>query len=85
MVRTRGSRVDRALRLAQARGMSRGVRGGSRPWFWVFVATWVTRRLRRAIRSVPVVVYRGELEPGHRLEIEHLPVTYGGKPVRRRR
>jgi hypothetical protein len=80
---TRG-RLDRALRLLQSRGMSRGVLGASRGWFWVFVAAWGARRLRRAIGSEPTVVYRADLEPGHTLEIGHLPETYGGKRVRRR-
>jgi hypothetical protein len=78
------SRIDRGLRLVQARGMRRGVSGGSRVWFWMFVAAWTSRRLRRAIGSEPAVVYRGELDPGETIEIGHLPETYGGKRVRRR-
>jgi hypothetical protein len=72
------------LRLAQTRGMSRGVLGGSGAWFWVFLAAWGIRRLRRAIGSEAVLVYRGEVDPGHRIEIDHLAETYGGKRVRRR-
>lgn len=64
--------------------MSRGVMGGSGPWFWVFLTAWCARRLRRAIGSEPVVVYRGEVEPGQTIEIGHLAETYGGKRVRRR-
>jgi hypothetical protein len=84
MARTRRGVVDRGLRLVQTRGMSRGVFGGSGTWFWVFLAAWGARRLRRAIGSEPVVVYRGEVEPGHTLEIGHLAETYGGKRIRRR-
>ncbi|HZA75631.1 MAG TPA: hypothetical protein VE623_04490 [Acidimicrobiales bacterium] len=84
MARTRTSFVDRGLRLVQTRGMSRGVMGGSGPWFWVFLAAWGARRLRRAIGSEPVVVYRGEVKPGHTMEIRHLLETYDGKRVRRR-
>ena len=68
----------------QSSGMRRGVMGGSRPWFWMFVAAWGARRLRRAIGSEPVLVYRGEVKPGNTLEIDHLVETYGGKRVRRR-
>ena len=82
MARARVSLVDRALRLVQVRGMSRGVMGGSGPWFWVFVAAWTARRVRRVIGSEPVVVYRGEVKPGHTIEIDHLVETYGGKRVR---
>jgi hypothetical protein len=78
------SRIDRGLRLVQSRGMRRGVSGGSRVWFWLFVAAWTSRRLRRAIGSEPSVVYRGEVHPGQRIEIHHLAETYGGKSVRRR-
>jgi hypothetical protein len=78
------SRLDRGLRLVQAHGSRRGVRGDSRGWFWVFVAVWTIRRLRRAIGSEPAVVYRGQLEPGETIEISHLTETYGGKSVRRR-
>ena len=77
------SRIDRGLRLVQSRGMRRGVRGGSRFWFWMYVAAWTSRRLRRAIGSEPVVVYRGEVKPGETIEIAHLTETYGGKRVRR--
>jgi hypothetical protein len=84
MARTRTSFMDRGLRLAQTRGMSRGVMGGSGPWFWVFLAAWGVRRIRRAIGSEPVVVYRGEVKLGHTVEIGHLAETYGGKRVRRR-
>ena len=75
--------VDRGLRVAQARGMNRGVKGGSRPWFWVFVGAWGARRLRRMIGGEPAVVYRADLEPGESLEIGHLTETYGGGRVRR--
>jgi hypothetical protein len=78
------SRIDGVLRSLQTRGMRRGVRGDTRPWFWVFVVVWVTRRLRRATGGEPAVVYRGELEPGATLEIRHLTETHGGKSVRRR-
>lgn len=77
------SRLDRVLRFVQARGMSRGVMGGSGPWFWVFVAVLGARRLRRSVGSEPVLVYRGEVEPGQTLNIDHLVETYGGKPIRR--
>ena len=77
------SRIDRGLKLVEAHSSRRGVRGGSRFWFWVYVATWTSRRLRRAIGSEPAVVYRGEIKPGETIEIAHLTETYGGKRVRR--
>jgi hypothetical protein len=78
------SRIDRGLRLVQSHGSRRGIRGGSRGWFWVFVVVWVSRRVRHAIGSEPAVVYRGELQPGDTIEISHQTETYGGNSVRRR-
>jgi hypothetical protein len=79
------SRVDRGLQILQRNGVRRGVFGASRGWFWVAVATWGLRRLRRAIGSEPELVYRGELQPGQAFRIDHLPETYDGKKLRRRR
>ena len=78
------SRIDGGLRYLQATAWRRGVRGESRRWFWVFVAVWSIRRLRRLVGSEPAVVYRGELQPGDTIEISHLTETYGGNSVRRR-
>lgn len=78
------SRIDGGLRYLQATAWRRGVRGGSRGWFWVSVVVWVTRRVRHAIGSEPAVVYRGELQPGDTIEISHLTETYGGNSARRR-
>lgn len=79
------SRLDAALRFGQRRGLNKGVLGSSRPWFWVFVASWGIRRFRRAIGSEYELVYRGDLRPGEVLQIGHRAETYAGKPVRSRR
>jgi hypothetical protein len=79
------SRVERGLHILQRRGVSKGVLGGSRGWFWVAVVTWGLRRLRRAIGSEPELVYRGELRPGQTFTIDHRTETYGGKKLRVRR
>jgi hypothetical protein len=78
------SRSERLLRTLQGTGMRRGLLGGSPRWVWVFVGTLLLRRLRRAIGSEAVLVYRGELEPGQTYTIEHMPQTYDGHKVRRR-
>lgn len=79
------SRLDRGLRLLQTRGVSRGVLGTSRGWFWVAVLAWGLRHARRAVGSEYEVVYRGELKPGETIDIAHLTETYNGKQVRSRR
>jgi hypothetical protein len=84
-VPSRSGRIDKGLHFLQRRGVSKGVIGSSRGWFWVAVVTWTVRRFRRAIGSEYELVYRGTLEPGEVMEIEHLPETYGGRRVRPRR
>lgn len=80
-----GSRLDRGLHTLQRNGVRRGLVGGSNRWFWVAVVTWGLRRLRRAVGDEPEVVFRGQLRPGQTFQIGHLPETYGGKKLRRRR
>jgi hypothetical protein len=79
------SRLDSGLRFFQRRGLNKGVLGTSRPWLWIFVASWGLRRFRRAIGSEYELVYRGELKPGETLNIGHLVEQYDGKKVRSRR
>jgi hypothetical protein len=79
------SRLETLLRMAQRRGVRRGVYGSSRFWLMVAIGAWGVRRFRRAIGSEPDLVYRGELRPGETLRIAHQPETYEGKPVRSRR
>lgn len=81
----RRSGVERVLRLLQTRGVSRGLLGGSRGWFWVAVVTWGLRRFRRMVGSEYELVYRGDLRPGETLQIGHLTETRGGRRVRSRR
>lgn len=71
------SRTDRLLRFLQSRGVQRGVLGTSRAWFWIAVASWGLRRVRRIIGGEPEVVFRGELKPGHALQIDHRTEVYG--------
>lgn len=81
----RKGRIDRGLQYLQRRGMARGVRGTSRVWLWIFVFSFVSRRLRRAIGSEYELVWRGDVRPGESIRISHLTETYEGKPVRSRR
>jgi hypothetical protein len=79
------SGLDRVLRLLQTRGISRGLFGGSRGWFYVLLGVVGLRQLRKRIGSVPDVVYQGELRPGETILIGHKAETYEGKAVRSRR
>lgn len=82
---SRKRRLDRSLHFLQRRGMNKGVMGSSRPWLYVFVATFVLRKVRRSIGSEYDLVWRGEVRPGETISIGHLAETYAGKPVRSRR
>jgi hypothetical protein len=84
-VPSRRNRLDKGLAFLQRRGVNKGVLGSSRGWFWVAVATWGLRRLRRAVGSEYELVYRGELKPGEAIRIDHVPETYEGRRVRSRR
>lgn len=82
---SRKNRLDRVLHTVQRRGMSKGVMGSSRPWLYVFVASFALRKFRQAIGSEYEVVWRGEVRPGETIRIGHLTETYDGKAVRSRR
>ena len=75
--RRSSSRTEGLLGLLQSRGVQRGVFGTSRSWFWIAIAAWVLRRLRRVVGSEPQLVYRGELKPGQVIQIDHLKEAYG--------
>ena len=58
-------------RYLQGTAFRRGVLGNSRPWFWVAVATYALRALRRLMGRDEKVLYRHELSPGQTLVIAH--------------
>ncbi|MGY6499585.1 MAG: hypothetical protein ACXIVQ_01605 [Acidimicrobiales bacterium] len=59
--------------------------GGSRTWLIIGTAAWLVRTANRLRAPVPEVVFRGTVEPGERLVVDHLLVDQGGHPVKRRR
>lgn len=71
------SRAEGVLGFLQTRGVQRGVFGTSRAWFWIAIAAWVVRRLRRVVGSEPELVFRGEIKPGQAIQIDHLTEAYG--------
>jgi len=60
---------------------TKGVFGGSRPWLLLGLAAWTLRGLQWALRPSPKAVYKGRLQVGQALTIEHLPAP----PTRRQR
>jgi hypothetical protein len=77
MARRNISRTEGLLGFLQRRGVQRGILGNSRSWFWIAIAAWVLRRLRRVVGSEPELVFRGELKPGQAIRIDHLDEAYG--------
>jgi hypothetical protein len=77
MVRSRTSKMDWGLRFLQRRGVSRGFQGASRTWFWIAIAAWGLRRVRRWVGSEPELVWRGEVKPGQAIRIDHSKEVYG--------
>ena len=59
--------------------------GGSRTWLIIGTAAWLVRTANRLRAPVPEVVFRGTVEPGERLVVDHLLVDQGGRAVKRRR
>jgi hypothetical protein len=57
------------------RAVQRGVRGSSRGWFAVAVATWAFRQARKLTSREEKVVLRERLKPGETLVITHRPET----------
>jgi hypothetical protein len=61
------------LSLIARTGLRRGLRTGSRPWFYAAVTAGALELVRRALREEPKLVYQAEVQPGERLEIRTIP------------
>lgn len=61
------------LSLIARTGLRRGLRTGSRPWFYAAVTAGALELLRRALSEQPRLVYQAEVQPGERLEIRTIP------------
>lgn len=59
--------------------------GGGRNWLAVAAGIWLLRKAGEVRRPQPEVVYRGVIEPGQTLLVDHTTLDRRGKQVRRRR
>lgn len=73
------------LNLLRRMGMLRGVLGGSRAWFWVWVVITARQQLKKLAGNEPQTVYTGTLAPGHALAISHLVEDRKGRVPRKLR
>jgi hypothetical protein len=63
------------LSLIARTGLRRGLRTGSRPWFYAAVAAGALELVRRALSERPKLVYQAEIQPGERLEVRTIPAA----------
>ncbi len=68
------------LRMAERAGMSRGVFGGSKAWFYVGTSLWTLRTVRRLAARKPEILLSEELRPGQRLIIANGRATLDAIP-----
>ncbi|CAN5784830.1 hypothetical protein BH10ACT1_BH10ACT1_09960 [soil metagenome] len=77
-VKSRGG----VLRIAERAGISRGLFGGSKGWFYVGTGLWTLRTVRRMAERKPEILLSERLQPGQRLVIANgratLDSTGGG-------
>ncbi len=74
--------LRRLQRLAFARAMAGG---GGRNWVAVAAGVWLLRKAREVWRPEAEVVYRGVIEPGQTVLVDHTTIDRRGKQARRRR
>lgn len=87
MARIRSGRRRRGVfGTLQSIGISRGVFGNSKGWFYVGTGLWTLRTVRRLAERKPEILLREEVKPGQRLviandratiECDVLPVVRG--------
>jgi hypothetical protein len=75
--------MPKRVRLSKAVAFRRGVLGGNRTWFNIWVALTAFGWVRRQLTKQDTNVARVRLEPGHQLLITHEPPL--PRPSRRQR
>ena len=69
------------LRTIERTGMTRGLMGGSRGWFYVGTGLWTLRKVRSLAQRQPEILLREELRPGERMTIANGVATIASEPV----
>lgn len=73
-----GGRKRGVLGTLQSIGMSRGVFGNSKGWFYVGTGLWTLRTVRRIAERKPEILLREEIKPGQKLVIANGRATVEG-------
>jgi hypothetical protein len=73
-----GRRKGGILGTLQSIGMSRGVFGNSKGWFYVGTGLWTLRTVRRIAERKPEILLREEIKPGQKLVIANGRATVEG-------
>ena len=74
--------LERLQRLAISRAFRTG---GNRTWVIIGTGAWLLRTANRLRSPSPEVVYRGTIEPGQQLVIDHQTIDRSGRQLRGRR
>ncbi len=69
------------LRMAERAGISRGIFGASKGWFYVGTGLWTLRTVRRLAVRKPELLLSEVLRPGERLIIANGRATIDAAPV----
>lgn len=69
------------LRTVERLGVSRGVFGGSRGWFYVGTGLWTLRKVRTLAQRQPEILLRETLRPGDRMTIGNGVATIVSAPL----
>jgi hypothetical protein len=73
--RSLGGRRRGVVALVERVGITRGLFGGSKGWFYVGTGLWTLRRVRTLGARKPEILLREELKPGQRLVIANDRLT----------
>lgn len=73
-----GGRKRGVFGTIQSIGISRGVFGNSKGWFYVGTGLWTLRTLRRIAERKPEILLREEIKPGQKLVIANGRATVEG-------
>ncbi|MEO6628606.1 MAG: hypothetical protein ABIP03_08555 [Aquihabitans sp.] len=76
-----GSKGGGFLRTLESAGVSRGVFGASKGWFYVGTGLWTLRKVRTLGQRKPEILLAEELRPGQRIIIANGRATIEDAPL----
>lgn len=80
MARRRGAKGGGILRTLESAGVTRGVFGASKGWFYVGTGLWTVRKVRSLGQRKPEILLSEVLQPGQRMIIANGRATIEDAP-----